>query len=144
MGNKIVHAGGHGMGSSMKMVVNLLLGTGMAAFAEAMALGQGLGLLPKMLFDSLLDTPTVAPFLALKREKIESGNYEPEFQLRWIQKDMHLASVSAYETDVALPVTNVTKEIYRLAMRDGHGTKDFSAIYEFAMGDHEKERKAQP
>jgi 3-hydroxyisobutyrate dehydrogenase-like beta-hydroxyacid dehydrogenase len=43
-----------------------------------------------------------------------------------------------------LPITNVTKEIYRLAMRDGHGTKDFSAIYEFAMGDHEKERKAQP
>jgi 3-hydroxyisobutyrate dehydrogenase/glyoxylate/succinic semialdehyde reductase len=144
MGNKIVHAGGHGMGSSMKMVVNLLLGTGMAAFAEAMALGQGLGLLPKMLFDSLLDTPAVAPFLALKREKIESGNYEPEFPLRWTQKDMHLASVSAYETGVALPITNVTKEIYRLAMRDGHGTKDFSAIYEFAMGDHEKERKAQP
>jgi 3-hydroxyisobutyrate dehydrogenase-like beta-hydroxyacid dehydrogenase len=144
MGNKIVHAGGHGMGSSMKTVVNLLLGTGMAAFAEAMVLGQGLGLLPKMLFDSLLNTPAVAPFLALKREKIESGNYEPEFPLRWIQKDMHLASVSAYETGVALPVTNVTKEIYRLAMRDGHGTKDFSAIYEFAMGDHEKERKAQP
>ena len=144
MGNKIVHAGGHGMGSSMKTVVNLLLGTGMAAFAEAMALGQGLGLLPKMLFDSLLNTPAVAPFLALKREKIESGNYEPEFPLRWIQKDMHLASVSAYETGVALPVTNVTKEIYRLAMRDGHGTKDFSTIYEFAMGDHENERKVQP
>jgi 3-hydroxyisobutyrate dehydrogenase-like beta-hydroxyacid dehydrogenase len=144
MGNKIVQAGGHGMGSSMKMVVNLLLGTGMAAFAEAMALGQGLGLLPKMLFDSLLNTPAVAPFLALKREKIESGNYEAEFPLRWIQKDMHLASVSAYETGVALPVTNVTKEIYRLAMRDGHGTKDFSVIYEFAVGDHEKERKAQP
>lgn len=144
MGNKIVHAGGHGMGSSMKTVVNLLLGTGMAAFAEAMALGQGLGLLPKMLFDSLLNTPAVAPFLALKREKIESGNYEPEFPLRWIQKDMHLASVSVYETGVALPVTNVTKEIYRLAMRDGRGTKDFSTIYEFAMGDHENERKVQP
>jgi 3-hydroxyisobutyrate dehydrogenase/glyoxylate/succinic semialdehyde reductase len=78
------------MGSSMKTVVNLLLGTGMAAFAEAMALGQGLGLLPKMLFDSLLNTPAVAPFLALKRENIESGNYEPQFPLRWIQKDMHL------------------------------------------------------
>src|SRR5438034_6959271 len=34
IGNEIVHAGGHGMGTSMKMVVNLLLGTGMAAFAE--------------------------------------------------------------------------------------------------------------
>src|SRR5437588_11780977 len=70
MGNKIVHAGGHGMGTSMKMVVNLLLGAGMASFAEAMALGQGLGLSQKMLFDSVLGAPTVAPFLASKREKI--------------------------------------------------------------------------
>jgi 3-hydroxyisobutyrate dehydrogenase/glyoxylate/succinic semialdehyde reductase len=144
MGNKIVHAGGHGMGTSMKMVVNLLLGTGMAAFAEAMALGEGLGISRKMLFDSLLGTPAVAPFLASKREKIESGNYEAEFPLRWMQKDMHLASVSAYESGVALPVTNVTKEIYRLAMRGGHETKDFSAISEFAMGDDGKARTAQP
>ena len=47
MGNKIVHAGGHGMGTSMKMVINLLLGNAMAAFAEAMALGKGLGLSQK-------------------------------------------------------------------------------------------------
>ena len=44
MGNKIIHTGGQGMGTSLKMVVNLLLGTGMAAFAEAMALGEGLGI----------------------------------------------------------------------------------------------------
>ena len=48
-----------------------------------------------------------------------------------MQKDLHLASVSAYETDVALPVTNATKEVYRLAMREGHATKDFSAIYDY-------------
>jgi 3-hydroxyisobutyrate dehydrogenase/glyoxylate/succinic semialdehyde reductase len=55
MGNKIVHAGKQGMGTSMKMVINLLLGSAMASFAEAMALGQGLGLSQKMLFDSLLE-----------------------------------------------------------------------------------------
>src|SRR5207302_604667 len=144
MGNKIVHTGGHGAGTSMKMVINLLLGTGMAAFAEAMALGEGLGLTSNMLFDSLLGTPAVAPFLASKREKIESGNYAAEFPLRWMQKDMHLASVSAYESGVAMPLTNVTKEVYRLALRGAHETKDFSAIYEFAMGDNGKERMAQP
>src|SRR5437868_1147262 len=88
MGSKIVHVGGRGMGSSMKMLVNTLLGNAMAAFAEAMALGTGLGIPQKILFDSLLDAPVVAPFLALKREKIESGNYKPEFPLRWMQKDM--------------------------------------------------------
>jgi 3-hydroxyisobutyrate dehydrogenase-like beta-hydroxyacid dehydrogenase len=138
MGNKIVHTGGQGSGTSMKMVINLLLGTGMAAFAEAMALGEGLGLSPKLLFDSLLGTPPVAPFLALKREKIESGKYEAEFPLRWMQKDMQLASVSAYESGVALPLTNVTKEMYRLAMRDGHATEDFSAIYDYLTTIHQR------
>jgi len=135
MGNKIVHAGGHGMGTSMKMVINLLLGNAMAAFAEALVLGEGLGLSRKMLFDSLLGTPAVAPFLASKREKIDKGNYAAEFPLRWMQKDMHLATVSGYESGVAMPLTNVAKEIYQLAMRGGHDTEDFSAIYEYLSGD---------
>ena len=133
MGNKIVHTGGHGTGTSMKMVINLLLGTGMAAFAEAMALGEGLGLSSKLLFDSLLGTPAVAPFLAAKRDKINKRDYEPEFPLRWMQKDLHLAAVSAFEAGVAMPLTNVAKELYRLAMRGGHAAEDFSAIYEFAI-----------
>ncbi|HEV3392092.1 MAG TPA: NAD(P)-dependent oxidoreductase [Chthoniobacterales bacterium] len=137
MGSRIVHTGGHGTGTSMKMVINLLLGNAMAAFAEAMTLGEGLGLSRKLLFDAVLGTPAVAPFLTAKRDKIDSRNYAAEFPLRWMQKDMHLATVSAYETGVALPLTNIAKEMYRLAMRDGHAAEDFSAIYEFlADNDH--------
>src|SRR5207248_2546475 len=131
MGNRIVHVGGHGMGTAMKMVVNVLLGDAMVAFAEAMALGQGLGISRDVLFDLLLGTPAVAPFLASKRKKIETGNYEAEFPLRWQQKDLHLASVSAFESGVAMPVTNAAKELYRLAMMEGHAVQDFSAIYAY-------------
>ena len=73
MGNKVVHVGGHGMGTSLKMVINLLMGNAMAAFAEGMALGEGLGISRHVLFDSLLGLPAVAPFLAAKREKIENA-----------------------------------------------------------------------
>lgn len=131
MGNRIVHVGDPGMGSAMKMVVNVLLGNAMAAFAEAMALGEGLGISRRALFDSLLGTPAVAPFLASKRKKIESGDFEAEFPLRWQQKDLYLASVSAFESGVAIPITNVAKELYLLAMRAGHATEDFSAICEY-------------
>ena len=131
MGNKIVHVGGHGAGTSMKMVINLLLGNAMAAFAEAMLLGEGLGISKEILFDSLLGMPAVAPFLASKRANIDSGIYEAEFPLAWMQKDLHLASVSAFETGVALPLTNSAKEIYRLAMQNGLSREDFSAVYAF-------------
>jgi 3-hydroxyisobutyrate dehydrogenase/glyoxylate/succinic semialdehyde reductase len=135
MGSRIVHVGSQGMGTSMKMVINLLIGNAMAAFAEGMALGEGLGISRKVLLDSLLGTPAIAPFLALKREKIESGNYEAEFPLRWMQKDLHLASVSAYESGVAMPVTNAAKELYQLAMMEGHAIQDFSAIYKYLASD---------
>jgi 3-hydroxyisobutyrate dehydrogenase-like beta-hydroxyacid dehydrogenase len=132
MGNKIVHAGNHGMGASLKMVMNQLIGTEMAAFAEGFVLGESLGLSREILFEALLDGPAAAPFLAAKRERIESGNFEDaDFPLRWLQKDLHLVSVSAYETGVSMPLTNVAKEIYRFAIREGDGDKDFSAIYQY-------------
>jgi 3-hydroxyisobutyrate dehydrogenase-like beta-hydroxyacid dehydrogenase len=137
MGNRIVHAGGQGMGASLKMVMNQLLGTVMAAFAEGLALGQSLGLSHDVLFEALLNGPAAAPLLAAKRKRIESGNYEgPDFPLQWLQKDLHLASVSAYESGVAMPLTNVAKEVYRLAMRQGDGDKDFSAICGYLAQDH--------
>jgi 3-hydroxyisobutyrate dehydrogenase/glyoxylate/succinic semialdehyde reductase len=141
MGNRIVHCGGQGMGASLKMVMNQLLGTTMAACAEGLVLGRSLGLSAKVLFEALLGGPVAPPFLAAKRERIENEHFEgADFPLRWSQKDLHLASVSAYETGVAMPLTNIAKEIYRLAIQDGHGDEDFSAIYAYLARTHE----AQP
>jgi 3-hydroxyisobutyrate dehydrogenase/glyoxylate/succinic semialdehyde reductase len=132
MGSKIIHCGGAGMGASLKTVMNQLLGTAMAAFAEGLVLGESLGLSREVLFEALLGGPVAAPFLSVKRERIEKGDYEhADFPLQWLQKDLHLATVSAYETGVAMPLTNAAKEIYRLAIRAGHGEKDFSAIYDY-------------
>src|SRR5437667_2297932 len=149
MGNRIIHCGGQGMGTSLKMVMNQLLGTAMAAFAEGLVLGESLGLSREILFEALLGGPAAAPFLALKRERIENGNYEPaDFPLRWLQKDLHLVAVSAYETGVSMPLTNLAKEVYRLAMRQGDGDKDFSAIYDYLARNHDaksgNEKGAQP
>jgi len=132
MGNKIIHCGGPGTGAALKMVMNQLLGTVMAAFAEGLVLGESLGLSREALFEALLSGPAAAPFLSVKRERIEKGDYtHADFPLQWLQKDLHLASVSAYETGVPMPVTNMAKEIYRFAIREGHGKEDFSAIYDY-------------
>jgi 3-hydroxyisobutyrate dehydrogenase-like beta-hydroxyacid dehydrogenase len=132
MGSKIIHCGGPGAGASLKIVMNQLLGTVMAAFAEGLVLGESLGLSREALFGALLSGPAAAPFLSVKRERIEKGDFEhADFPLQWLQKDLQLATASAYETGVAMPVTNVAKEIYRLAIREGHGEQDFSAIYDY-------------
>jgi 3-hydroxyisobutyrate dehydrogenase/glyoxylate/succinic semialdehyde reductase len=102
--------------------MNQLLGTVMAAFAEGLVLGESLGLSREVLFDTLLGGPAAAPFLSVKRERIEKGDFkDADFPLQWLQKDLQLATVSAYETGVPMPVTNVAKELYRFAIREGHG-----------------------
>lgn len=131
MGKKYIHAGKNGKGSSLKMVFNLLLGQAMYAFSEGMNLGQALGLDQSLLLDVLLQSPVVAPFIALKRDKMEQGEYDAEFPLQWMQKDLQLASQTAYEQELALPAVNVIKEIYGFAKQEGYSEKDFSAIYDF-------------
>ncbi len=131
MGKAVVHVGGHGMGTAMKMVNNLILAGAMVGFSEAMVLGEALGISRDMLFNTLIGSPVAAPFLAMKRSKIEEGRFESEFPLQWMHKDLQLAADTAYEAGVALPAGNIVKEIFALAMRDGLGEMDFSAVYKF-------------
>jgi 3-hydroxyisobutyrate dehydrogenase/glyoxylate/succinic semialdehyde reductase len=134
MGKRIVHVGGPGLGSALKMVNNLLGAVAMAAFAEGAALGQALGVPRETIFDTLLGGLMVAPIVSAKRAKIERGDYEADFSMRWMQKDLHLAAISGFEAGVPMPVVNVTKEIYRLAMREGYADQDYGAIYAFLNG----------
>ncbi len=129
MGKAVHHMGAHGMGTAMKMVNNLMLSQAMVAFSEALVLGESLGLSKDALFTTLQTSPVSAPFLALKRKKLESGNFEVEFPLQWMHKDMQLVSQTAYESGAAIPAASAAKEVYAAAVRRGLGELDFSAVY---------------
>jgi len=116
------------MGSSMKLVNNMLLGNAMAAFSEALAFGEALGFSRVQLLDALLGTGVAAPFLTSKREKLASGTYEAEFPLRLMLKDLQLVSNAAYELGVPLPATHATKELFGQAAARGLADVDFSGI----------------
>jgi len=129
MGKAVYHIGGHGMGSAMKMVNNLLLGQAMVAFSEALVFGESLGITKQAMFDTLASSPVMAPFLNFKRKKLEQNDFSVEFPLQWMHKDLYLASETAYETGAALPAANNAKELFTLAMRAGLGEQDFTAVY---------------
>lgn len=133
MGKTYNHVGEIGMGSSMKMVINLMLGHAMSAFSEALVLGQSMGIDKEKLLESLVGGPVTAPFLAGKKDKIANHDFAPEFPLQWMHKDMHLVRQTAYENQVALPSSGVIEEIYGLAKQKGYAEDDFSAIYQFLI-----------
>src|SRR5258708_11109487 len=69
--------GGPGSGTSMKLVVNTLLGLGMQAIAEAVVLGEKAGLDRKRLLEVLSKTAVVAPAHVGKLAKIATNDYSP-------------------------------------------------------------------
>ncbi|CAB1069104.1 2-hydroxy-3-oxopropionate reductase (EC [Olavius algarvensis Delta 1 endosymbiont] len=131
MGKAVNHVGEQGMGAAYKMVANLLVAQNILIFSEAVALGRALGFTQEMLFETLLDGPLAAPYLSLKRSKIEGGHYEADFPLKWMHKDLHLVALTAYENGVALPAANAAKEVFLQAKRSGLGEKDFAAIFDY-------------
>jgi len=131
MGKLVHHVGGHGMGNALKLVLNHMLATSMLAFAEGLVFGESLGLSQEKLLNTLIGSAVAPPYLAGKRAKIETSNYDTEFPLRWMQKDLQMVSETAFQTGVAISSANIAKEIFQLATRYGYGDNDFSAIYAF-------------
>ncbi|MEM6269878.1 MAG: NAD(P)-dependent oxidoreductase [Bacteroidota bacterium] len=134
MGKKTLHLGGHGSGAKMKMLINGLLAQAMLAFSEAVVLGEAMGFGKEMVLDVLTATPVTAPFLSVAEKKLREDNWETNFPLKWMQKDLQLASETAYAHGVAMPSLNTAKEAYALAKRHGFADQDFSAIFAFLRG----------
>ncbi|MCB2218804.1 MAG: NAD(P)-dependent oxidoreductase [Bacteroidetes bacterium] len=131
MGKKFIHVGDAGQGSALKLVNNLLMGLSMYAFTEGLVLGESLGIDKALIFDMMEGSPIAAPMVSLKRQKISTGDFSAEFPLQWLQKDLQLATQTAYEQGIALPGTNIIKEIFALAKQAGLADKDFTAIYQY-------------
>lgn len=128
MGKKTIHAGDTGMGTALKMLVNSQLAQAMAVFAESVVLGEKMGFSRDFLLEFLTSLPVTAPFIKAKVDKIKSNDYSAEFPLEWMQKDLYLLGLSAYDNGVPQFMASVAREIYASAKAEGLAREDFSAI----------------
>ena len=97
--------GGPGSGTAMKLVVNTLLGVGMQAIAEAVALGEKSGLNRERLLEVLSKTAVIAPAHVGKLAKAAVHDYAEQFPLRLMNKDFQLILDAALQERVSMPAT---------------------------------------
>jgi 3-hydroxyisobutyrate dehydrogenase-like beta-hydroxyacid dehydrogenase len=121
------YMGSTGSGVGMKLVVNTLLGVGMQAIAEALALGHGLGLEHNLLFDTLAKTAVVAPAHVGKLATAKTNDYAPQFPVRLMYKDFQLIGANAAKLSVAMPATVEAAKIAAAEASSGR-EEDFSAV----------------
>jgi 3-hydroxyisobutyrate dehydrogenase-like beta-hydroxyacid dehydrogenase len=119
--------GPSGSGTSMKLVVNTLLGIGMQAIAEAIVLGEGLGIDRTRLLQVLSQTAVVAPAHAGKLVRAEHGDYSSQFGIGMMNKDFRLILDAARSSNLTLPATAAAYEVNSAAFEDDPST-DFSSV----------------
>src|SRR5216683_7593243 len=81
LGENSFYMGASGMGSTMKLVVNTLLGLGMQALAEAIALGEKAGIEQGLLLDVLEQTAVLTAGQKSKLANVKRGQYPTQFAL---------------------------------------------------------------
>jgi 3-hydroxyisobutyrate dehydrogenase-like beta-hydroxyacid dehydrogenase len=121
------YMGPSGSGVAMKLVVNTLLGLGMQAIAEAVALGSKLGLPREALFDTLAKTAVVSPVQAAKLATAKRNDYAPQFPVRLMGKDFRLILAAAQQVELWMPATERAAAINAAEAAVG-GEEDFSAV----------------
>ncbi|HVO61533.1 MAG TPA: NAD(P)-dependent oxidoreductase [Terriglobales bacterium] len=119
--------GGSGSGTTMKLVVNTLLGVGMQAIAEAVVLGEKAGLDRERLLEVLAKTAVVAPAYMGKLARVATNDYSPQFPLRLMHKDFQLILSTAAQEELIMPATEAAFRVNSVELPRS-GEEDFSAV----------------
>src|SRR6266852_897378 len=124
---KYFYLGPSGSGATMKLVVNTLLGIGMQAIAEAVALGEKAGLNRNRLLDVLSQTAVVAPAHVGKLQRAMKSDYSPQFPIRLMNKEFALILNLASAVGARMHAAGAAFEINARQSDEG-AEQDFSAV----------------
>jgi 3-hydroxyisobutyrate dehydrogenase len=131
LGGKTFYLGAGGAGATMKLCVNTLLGLGVQALAEALALGVKAGLARERFLQVLSETAVVSPSQKAKLENVRKDEYPPAFALRLMFKDFGLIVGMAMELSVPMPATAAAVQVAtaeHARQVAAHTDEDFSVV----------------
>jgi 3-hydroxyisobutyrate dehydrogenase len=128
VGQRTIRAGEVGAGTRLKIVTNSWVLTVVEGGAETIALAEGLGLDPRLLFDAIEGGPLDLPYLRRKGKAILERNFEPSFRLTLAAKDARLIEESAQRHGIDVPLFSTIRRRMAEGAKE-HGDEDFSATY---------------
>lgn len=128
VGQRTMWLGAAGEGTRLKLVANAWVLTVVEGGAETIALAEGLGLDPALLFEAIDGGALDLPYLRLKGKAIAERNFEPSFRLTLAAKDARLIEESAQRRDIDVPLFSTIRRRLAEGAKD-HGDEDMSATY---------------
>ncbi len=115
----------------MKLINNHLLGTFMAAIAEAIGLSERAGISREQAIAILSAGAGNSGVFNAKKDKLLNDDYSPHFSAALIQKDLGYLLELADEVGQEGALARTAKGLYDRAMTDKPHDRDFSVIIKF-------------
>ena len=128
IGGRITHLGPLAAGQQAKAVNQVLVAGSYGAVAEALALGQRLGLPMEQLVEALQDGAAGSWALTHRSSHMLNGQHPLGFRLALHRKDLAIALETAAGVDLELPISLRIAELEDELIARGHGDEDVSAL----------------
>jgi len=127
MGKQVFRMGETSKGQAAKLVMNLQIALIYEGFAEALTLATKLGVNVDKLLPLIQASMVKSGVVEYKAPFVMRRDFTPNFPLRLMLKDIHLARAAAKEARVKLPALETVEEVYEMAAEEGHEDLDYAA-----------------
>jgi 3-hydroxyisobutyrate dehydrogenase len=132
IGKEITYLGGSGMGATMKLVLNMLMGVQMPALAEAVVFGEKAGLPREKILEMIAASGYSSPVMKFRCGMMGRRAFgHAAFKLGLMRKDMMLVLAESQGLDVPMPVSEAAYASLTAAKAQGLGDFDVAAILAF-------------
>jgi 3-hydroxyisobutyrate dehydrogenase len=130
MSKEILHLGPVGSGAKLKLINNFLCGVQIASLAQGIAWIERSGLDREKSLAFLKSGAPGSPVFAALSARMAAHNYDVNFMLKLMAKDLHYAQNEAARCDVDLTTAQVAHTLFEDAVAKGFGEVDMSAVIE--------------
>jgi 3-hydroxyisobutyrate dehydrogenase-like beta-hydroxyacid dehydrogenase len=117
-----------GDGSKVKIVNNMLAGVNLAAGCEAMALGERLGLDPKLLYEVICASSGASWMFADRMKRALAEDWEPRAAARILTKDLQLLLDTAEAAGFDAEIARVAHAVFEDTVARGFGGEDDATV----------------
>jgi len=124
MGKRLYYCGGPGLGLQAKLSQNLILSNLLIAFNEGMVLAAKGGVEPKLMLDILDNSAAKSGLISYKAPFVFRGDFQANFSVKWMHKDIGLMLESGKELGVPLLLTSLTNQLFQAAISEGYADDD--------------------
>jgi 3-hydroxyisobutyrate dehydrogenase len=130
----IHHLGPVGNAATMKLAVNGLLAIQVAAYSEIVGMLDKSAIDREVAIDLIGELPLTSPALKRVLGLIGAGEIAPNFTIDLVAKDLEYLTRTATSLEAHAPLSQVTRDVYSDADREGLGRQDIAALTRCYLG----------